>query len=72
MAIALWGARLKDSFMVDTEPRQLIEQGHVGRRPGVPRPYARPMPDAGGFNDHDGNAGHSRPGDRAAPRPPPR
>jgi alpha-L-fucosidase 2 len=46
---ALVGTRLKDCFMVDTELRQLIEQGYV---PATLRcshdPYIGPMPDAQG------------------------
>jgi len=46
---ALVGARLKDNYMVDTELRQLIEQGYV---PPTLRtshdPWAGPMPDAQG------------------------
>jgi len=46
---ALVGARLKDSFMVDTELRQLIEQGYVGTTLRCSHdPYAFPMPDAQG------------------------
>jgi hypothetical protein len=46
---ALVGARLKDSYMVDTELRQLIEQGYVGTTLRCSHdPYARPMPDAQG------------------------
>ena len=46
---ALVGARLKDSFMVDTELRQLIEQGYVGATLRCSHdPYAFPMPDAQG------------------------
>ncbi len=46
---ALAGARLKDSFMVDTELRQLIEQGYVGTTLRCSHdPYAFPMPDAQG------------------------
>jgi alpha-L-fucosidase 2 len=46
---ALVGARLKDSFMVDTELRQLIEQGYVGTTLRCSHdPYAMPMPDAQG------------------------
>jgi len=46
---ALVGARLKDSFMVDTELRQLIEQGYVGTTLRCSHdPYVRPMPDAQG------------------------
>jgi hypothetical protein len=46
---ALVGARLKDSFMVDTELRQLIEQGYVGPTLRCSHdPYAFPMPDAQG------------------------
>ncbi|MGO9109069.1 MAG: glycosyl hydrolase family 95 catalytic domain-containing protein [Thermoguttaceae bacterium] len=46
---ALVGARLKDSFMVDTELRQLIEQGYVGTTLRCSHdPYAGPMPDAQG------------------------
>jgi alpha-L-fucosidase 2 len=46
---ALVGARLKDSYLVDTELRQLIEEGNVG--PSLRSshdPYATPMPDAQG------------------------
>jgi alpha-L-fucosidase 2 len=46
---ALVGARLKDGFMVDTELRQLIEQGYVGTTLRCSHdPYAGPMPDAQG------------------------
>jgi alpha-L-fucosidase 2 len=46
---ALVGARLKDSFMVDTELRQLLEQGYVGTTLRCSHdPYVRPMPDAQG------------------------
>jgi alpha-L-fucosidase 2 len=46
---ALIGARLKDCFMVDTELRQLIEQGYVGTTLRCSHdPYAWPMPDAQG------------------------
>ncbi|MGA7161245.1 MAG: glycoside hydrolase N-terminal domain-containing protein [Bacteroidota bacterium] len=46
---ALVGARLKDNFMVDTELRQLIEQGYVGTTLRCSHdPYAWPMPDAQG------------------------
>ena len=46
---ALVGARLKDSYMVDTELRQLIEQGYVGTTLRCSHdPYALPMPDAQG------------------------
>jgi alpha-L-fucosidase 2 len=46
---ALVGARLKDSFMVDTELRQLIEQGYIGATLRCSHdPYAFPMPDAQG------------------------
>ena len=46
---ALVGARLKDSFMVDTELRQLLEQGYVGTTLRCSHdPYAWPMPDAQG------------------------
>jgi len=46
---ALVGARLKDSFMVDTELRQLIEQGYVATTLRCSHdPYAFPMPDAQG------------------------
>jgi alpha-L-fucosidase 2 len=46
---ALVGARLKDCFMVDTELRQLIEQGYVGTTLRCSHdPYAWPMPDAQG------------------------
>jgi alpha-L-fucosidase 2 len=46
---ALVGARLKDTFMVDTELRQLIEQGYVATTLRCSHdPYAWPMPDAQG------------------------
>jgi alpha-L-fucosidase 2 len=46
---ALVGARLKDSFVVDTELRQLIEQGYVAATLRCSHdPYAWPMPDAQG------------------------
>jgi hypothetical protein len=46
---ALVGARLKDSYMVDTELRQLIEQGYVGTTLRTSHdPYVAPMPDAQG------------------------
>jgi alpha-L-fucosidase 2 len=46
---ALVGARLKDSYMVDTELRQLIEQGYVARTLRCSHdPWAFPMPDAQG------------------------
>jgi hypothetical protein len=46
---ALVGARLKDSYMVDTELRQLIEEGNVGPTLRCSHdPYAMPMPDAQG------------------------
>jgi alpha-L-fucosidase 2 len=46
---ALVGTRLKDNFMVDTELRQLIEQGYVNTTLRCSHdPYARPMPDAQG------------------------
>ena len=46
---ALVGARLKDCFMVDTELRQLIEQGYVGTTLRCSHdPWAAPMPDAQG------------------------
>jgi hypothetical protein len=46
---ALIGARLKDCFMVDTELRQLIEQGYVGTTLRCSHdPYVWPMPDAQG------------------------
>jgi Trehalose and maltose hydrolases (possible phosphorylases) len=46
---ALVGARLKDSYMVDTELRQLIEQGYVGTTFRCSHdPYVQPMPDAQG------------------------
>ncbi len=46
---ALVGARLKDSYMVDTELRQLIEEGNVGPTLRCSHdPYAAPMPDAQG------------------------
>jgi alpha-L-fucosidase 2 len=46
---ALVGARLKDCYMVDTELRQLIEQGYVARTLRCSHdPWAFPMPDAQG------------------------
>jgi hypothetical protein len=46
---ALVGARLKDSYMVDTELRQLIEQGYVASTLRCSHdPYVWPMPDAQG------------------------
>src|ERR1035441_562705 len=46
---ALVGARLKDSYLVDTELRQLIEEGNVGATLRCSHdPYAGPMPDAQG------------------------
>jgi alpha-L-fucosidase 2 len=46
---ALVGARLKDDYMVDTELRQLIEQGYVGATLRCSHdPWAFPMPDAQG------------------------
>jgi len=46
---ALVGARLKDCFMVDTELRQLIEQGYFATTLRCSHdPYAWPMPDAQG------------------------
>jgi len=46
---ALVGARLKDSYLVDTELRQLIEEGNVGSTLRCSHdPYAPPMPDAQG------------------------
>ncbi len=46
---ALVGARLKDSFMVDTELRQLLEQGYVAATLRCSHdPYIAPMPDAQG------------------------
>ena len=46
---ALVGARLKDCFLVDTELRQLIEQGYFATTLRSSHdPYARPMPDAQG------------------------
>lgn len=46
---ALVGARLKDSYLVDTELRQLIEEGNVGPTLRCSHdPYAFPMPDAQG------------------------
>jgi alpha-L-fucosidase 2 len=46
---ALVGARLKDSFMVDTELRQLIEQGYFATTLRSSHdPYVWPMPDAQG------------------------
>jgi hypothetical protein len=46
---ALVGARLKDSYLVDSELRQLIEEGNVGPTLRCSHdPYAFPMPDAQG------------------------
>jgi hypothetical protein len=46
---ALVGARLKDVYMVDTELRQLIEQGYVATTLRCSHdPWAFPMPDAQG------------------------
>jgi alpha-L-fucosidase 2 len=46
---ALVGARLKDSYMVDSELRQMIEEGYVGPTFRCSHdPYAFPMPDAQG------------------------
>jgi alpha-L-fucosidase 2 len=46
---ALVGARLKDCFMVDTELRQLLEQGYVATTLRCSHdPYIAPMPDAQG------------------------
>ena len=46
---ALVGARLKDRYMVDTELRQLIEQGYVGTTLRTSHdPYIPPQPDAQG------------------------
>ncbi len=46
---ALVGARLKDEYMVDTELRQLIEQGYVAATMRCSHdPWAFPMPDAQG------------------------
>jgi hypothetical protein len=46
---ALAGARLKDCFMVDTELRQLLEQGYVAPTLRCSHdPWAVPMPDAQG------------------------
>lgn len=46
---ALVGARLKDAYMVDSELRQLIEEGNVGPTLRCSHdPYAFPMPDAQG------------------------
>jgi len=46
---ALVGARLKDRHMVDSEFRQLIEEGNVGPTLRCSHdPYAGPMPDAQG------------------------
>jgi hypothetical protein len=46
---ALVGARLKDSYLVDTELRQLIEEGNVGPTLRCSHdPYVGPMPDAQG------------------------
>jgi hypothetical protein len=45
----LVGARLKDSYMVDSELRQLIEEGYVGPTLRCSHdPYAFQMPDAQG------------------------
>jgi len=46
---ALVGARLKDSYMADSELRQLIEEGNVGPTLRCSHdPYVQPMPDAQG------------------------
>jgi alpha-L-fucosidase 2 len=46
---ALVGARLKDSYMVDSELRQLIEEGYVGPTLRCSHdPYSGVMPDAQG------------------------
>ena len=46
---ALVGARLKDSYLVDSELRQLIEEGNVGPTLRCSHdPYVGPMPDAQG------------------------
>ncbi len=46
---ALVGARLKDCYMVDSELRQLIEEGYVGPTLRCSHdPYANVMPDAQG------------------------
>src|SRR5579871_3750108 len=46
---ALAGARLKDCYMVDTELRQLIEQGYFAATLRASHdPWAFPMPDAQG------------------------
>ncbi len=46
---ALVGARLKDSYLVDSELRQLIEEGNVGPTLRCSHdPYAGPMPDPQG------------------------
>jgi alpha-L-fucosidase 2 len=46
---ALVGARLKDSYLVDYELRQLFEQGYVGPTLRCSHnPYTPPMPDAQG------------------------
>ena len=46
---ALVGARLKDCYLVDSELRQLIEEGNVGPTLRCSHdPYATPMPDAQG------------------------
>jgi len=46
---ALVGARLKDSYLVDSELRQLIEEGNVGPTLRCSHdPYVQPMPDAQG------------------------
>jgi hypothetical protein len=46
---ALVGARLKDSYMVDSELRQMVEEGYVGPTLRCSHdPYANAMPDAQG------------------------
>lgn len=46
---ALVGARLKDAYIVDSELRQLVEEGYVGPTLQCAHdPYAFPMPDAQG------------------------
>ena len=67
---ALVGARLKDSYMVDTELRQLIEEGYVGptlRCSHDPYSAAHARCARRDSDDHDGNAGILPPGrDRGA------
>ena len=57
---ALVGARLKDSYMVDSELRQLIEEGYVGPTLRCSHdPYAAAHAGCArrDSHDHDGNAG---------------